>query len=700
MYFQFGMCSIHFFFQKMKNFEIPKDLKDWSNIEDLIFNPTEKSLEEAQNLILKDEKLIYPKDLIFQLINKSSFYNPFSFQLLANFVQQLNINSIYFTYSLFSDYLIKSNIFQKEFLMGIKYDLNPKSAQEIIEVFPKDSIFNSIYENNFDSFLEKAQKFNIWTEKTTLFGKEANIFDILVLSFNKNNLKIFDFLRLNGFEITKTTKMFSIYSGSKICCEYIDNLDSLSLYLPAAIQAHRNDIAEYLLSNYEINDIPLQFCIESMNSRFFSYFYAKTPELIQLRDDLDTSPLLSAVSHGQLNILKYILSTQKESLIHEDKDKYDRKSAIFAIDSYSITMLKYCIEEKNCEIDHSEDITSKNYLFRAVLYGNIEALRYFFDKFHPNIEFKDQHGLTLFLVACGEGHMNIIDYLLENGCDSDATDKIGRNGLHLAARKGQPKVLEKLLAMGKNVDSLTHDGGTPLFVAAVGGHVECCKVLVEHGSDVNKQAKNGFTAAFCAASIGNLEVLKYLIDHGAVLTSNEINKDSVISAAVVNDHLDIVEYLHKIKNIDINAREADGTSLLHRAAATDRLKTAKYLIDNKVDCNIKDSNGLTPLHWACAKGFIDMVKFLILEGHANINALSNVHQTPLHLAVMENKVDIVRFLVQQGAIINIKDDAKMIPYLYAVQNKNFEITTFLVNANNNSKVINSNGDKVLSKNED
>ena len=95
-----------------------------------------------------------------------------------------------------------------------------------------------------------------------------------------------------------------------------------------------------------------------------------------------------------------------------------------------------------------------------------------------------------------------------------------------------------------------------------------------------------------------------------------------------------------------------------------------------------------------------MVKFLILEGHANINALSNVHQTPLHLAVMENKVDIVRFLVQQGAIINIKDDAKMIPYLYAVQNKNFEITTFLVNANNNSKVINSNGDKVLSKNED
>ena len=62
---------------------------------------------------------------------------------------------------------------------------------------------------------------------------------------------------------------------------------------------------------------------------------------------------------------------------------------------------------------------------------------------------------------------------------------------------------------------------------------------------------------------------------------------------------------------------------------------------------------------------------------------------------MENKADIVRFLVQHGAIINIKDNANMIPYVYAVNNKNFEITTFLVNANKNSKVINAKGEKVL-----
>ena len=95
-------------------------------------------------------------------------------------------------------------------------------------------------------------------------------------------------------------------------------------------------------------------------------------------------------------------------------------------------------------------------------------------------------------------------------------------------------------------------------------------------------------------------------------------------------HAAIVELLVKHGAL-LSAKNVEGKTLLHLAAATTRVEVAKYLLRAGLDVNARMRNGITPLHYAAdvprgGWGFssdgtreIAMVKLLIDHG-ANVNA--------------------------------------------------------------------------------
>ncbi|CAK67753.1 unnamed protein product (macronuclear) [Paramecium tetraurelia] len=61
-----------------------------------------------------------------------------------------------------------------------------------------------------------------------------------------------------------------------------------------------------------------------------------------------------------------------------------------------------------------------------------------------------------------------------------------------------------------------------------------------------------------------------------------------------------------------------------------------------------DFYNMTALHWACKNGHLEIVKIL-LQHHADFDALEVMNRTPLSIAIQENQQEIVKLLLTYGA---------------------------------------------------
>eukprot|EP00752_Nemacystus_decipiens_P006376 g5748.t1 len=101
-----------------------------------------------------------------------------------------------------------------------------------------------------------------------------------------------------------------------------------------------------------------------------------------------------------------------------------------------------------------------------------------------SVNVPDQHGLSAFLYACGQGNPELIRMLIDAG--GDVLDGDGTiTGLIIAARKGSLEVVQTLLDAGADVDARDSAGGIALHAATLRRHVDVARILLEAGSDCN-----------------------------------------------------------------------------------------------------------------------------------------------------------------------------------------------------------------------
>ena len=88
--------------------------------------------------------------------------------------------------------------------------------------------------------------------------------------------------------------------------------------------------------------------------------------------------------------------------------------------------------------------------------------------------------------------------------------------------------------------------------------------------------------------------------------------------------------------VDINERDKDGFTPLHRAAAQPNSHTIiQVLIDNGADVRAIDAFGDTALHWAAFCGHLDSAKTLIENG-AEATVANSEGKTALDAALEED----------------------------------------------------------------
>ncbi len=127
---------------------------------------------------------------------------------------------------------------------------------------------------------------------------------------------------------------------------------------------------------------------------------------------------------------------------------------------------------------------------------------------------------------------------------------------------------------------------------------------------------------------------------------------------------------------DVNARDMNGATLLHKAAMNETTYEAEFLLAHGADINAKTNNGNTPLILAVSTGGQKMVEFLLAHG-ADINAKANNGYTPLMVAAYSGLREEVELLLAHGADVNARDSAGQTPLHIATSEKHQDVVDLL-----------------------
>lgn len=174
---------------------------------------------------------------------------------------------------------------------------------------------------------------------------------------------------------------------------------------------------------------------------------------------------------------------------------------------------------------------------------------------------KEVGGCTALYLACCNGHLPVIDYVLAKGADIDTRGPRGSTLLHAAVSRRQNNVLTYFFERGVTVSGYCNDAGlTSFYCAAKTGNTQAAAILLQYDAYIDETDMQGWTALHWAALEGAIDTVKFLVRNGAA----------------------------------VNALTRHGDTPLHLAASVNQEIVATYLMRQGADRKIKNNAGETP----------------------------------------------------------------------------------------------------------
>jgi ankyrin repeat protein len=293
------------------------------------------------------------------------------------------------------------------------------------------------------------------------------------------------------------------------------------------------------------------------------------------------------------------------------------------------------------------------------------------------------------------GQAAAVKALLDHGADIKARSNTGATAIFFAARDGSIDVVRTLLDAGADVNDKRTDLATPLLVAVVNGHADLVDFLLDRGADPNVEggttdlARPGVHAHAVAPDFRPLSPAEADIQNRRVNNVWGTPLDALVHVA--NPEQADVHYLVPIDKIrianallahgaNVNAqkrssevrwqgeryrRVLDGATPFVLAAKAADLDLMRLFLGHGADPNVPTQFHHTALMaaagiaWASNQDHaseaqvLEVVKWLVNDLHADINAVNDFGETAMHAAAYRGANSVIQFLYDKGADLNV-----------------------------------------------
>ena len=551
------------------------------------------------------------------------------------------------------------------------------STWEIMKLLLKKISFRNfmyrVIEENHVVLANLVIKDNIvqWLDITSLFPLHysALLGDVKIIKYLINNIKFnIESIDNNG----NRPLHVACFSGNVELVRYLveelgcdinamGNNDYTSLHW--ACEKNHLEIVKFLTSKPECNceaddkndNRPLHIaCLFSGNVELVRYLVEEADCDINAKGSNDNTSLLWACYKNQLEIVKFL--TSKPECNRESANKFGNLPLHLACGfSGNVELVRYLVEEAGCDINAKgeNDYTSLHW---ACEKNQLEIVKFLTSKPECNRESAERFGnLPLHIACIFSGNVELVRYLVEEAdCDINAKGSNDYTSLHWACEKNQLEIVKFLTSKPEcNREAGDEDNNRPLHIACIfSGNVELVRYLVEEADcDINAKGSNDNTSLLWACYKNQLEIVKFLT------SKPECNRESANKLGNLPLHLtcgfsgnvELVRYLVKEADCDINAKGSNDYTSLHWACEKNQLEIVKFLT-SKPECNCEagDEDNNRPLHIACIfSGNVELVRYLVEEADCDINAKGSNDNTSLLWACYKNQLEIVKFLTSK-----------------------------------------------------
>lgn len=329
--------------------------------------------------------------------------------------------------------------------------------------------------------------------------------------------------------------------------------------------------------------------------------------------------------------------------------------------------------------------------------------------------------------AAMQGNLELVDELLGNGLEVNATQADGSTALHWAAYHGDPDLAELLLSAGADPNLATRNGSTPMWLAATRGSATVLSKLLVAGADANEELPLGRRPLMLASRSGVVEAVETLLEAGADPNLAETARGTTaLMQAADQGHDDVMAVL--ISNgADISAVSAfvmrDGRTAALGHSEDPRISVRRQTI--VVNCESPDpdlailqsmvrnatddpamvdlvNTGDLSMEAICSKFESRGIGFAVVAGN-NANAFEerfNGRQTrepdgggltSMIYAARAGHLDAVKILIDAGADVNQVSRYGWTPLLAATQNRNYRIGKLLMDNGADVNLANKGG---------
>ncbi len=199
---------------------------------------------------------------------------------------------------------------------------------------------------------------------------------------------------------------------------------------------------------------------------------------------------------------------------------------------------------------------------------------------------------------------------------------------------------------------------------------EALKKAISESADINKDVRatkddEGNTIVALALAQEQWDVLDLLISRGVAFDSTRMLWDAINKRKKIT----IIKKLVQDYKADVNARDDQGMTSLMYAAGEGNIEIVRYLV-KECSANVEaqdDHQGMTVLMHAAKRGNIGVVIYLVKECGVHVEVKDYDGRTALMIAISSGFPETVQCLVKErGADIEARDDRGRTALVHAV----------------------------------
>ena len=440
-----------------------------------------------------------------------------------------------------------------------------------------------------------------------------------------------------------------------------------------ACQKGHVDVVRLLVSEFKADmtiqtsygDTPLTLAAINKNDNVVHALLSDYQCLVDAKGQDGYTALHYSCRYGHVDIVRTLV--KHKANVNARTDSGDTPLMLAAINKND-NVVHALLSDYQCLVDAKgqDGYTALHYSCR---YGHVDIVRTLV-KHKANVNARTDSGDTPLTLATRYKHDNVVHALLSDSqCLVDAKGQDGYTALHYSCRHGRVDIVRTLVKHKANVNAKTDSGDTPLTLAAKYKHGNVVRALLSDSQClVDAKGQDGYTALHYSCRHGHVDNVRTLVNHKANVNARTDSGDTPLTLAAINKHDNVV---HAYNYCEVHAKDKDAyTALLHSSCERGYVGIVKTLVtEHKADVNARTDSGDTPLTLAAKNKHDNVVRALLSDSQCLVDAKGQDGYTALHYSCRHGHVDNVRTLVNHKANVNARTDSGDTPLTLAAINK-------------------------------